>query len=91
MIMYRLSFNEIEAYEVIKITASSIVFINDRGKETMERKYAGYQSWYNTKQEAFDAAVIQLKNKIHGCYERISEYERQKDRLAKSYPEFIIK
>lgn len=89
--MFRQSYGKIEEFEVVKTTASSVVFINLRGKKEMERLYSSYHSWHCVKKDAFDAIILQLKNKINGHYEQITIYERKKDELSKMYPEFTVK
>ena len=79
---YRVKWQEINEYEVVKETPKQIVFLepgwNDKTtfKESREAKKSGYQNWFDTWEQAHDFLVEASKRKIKGLESRIKSEKK---------------
>lgn len=67
--MFRTTYNDkIEAREVVKVTASTVVYIetfrNGSSRETRENRVAEWHSWHGTWEEAHDYLLKQAESKV---------------------------
>ena len=72
--MFRTQFNEIEQFEVVKITNKQVVYIDERGKERHEYKESDWRNWHESKVKALEFLVSSKENEIKKCEERIERY-----------------
>lgn len=76
MKMYRRCFDNIKELEVIKTTDKMVTFINSVGREMKELKESNFVTWHETKEEAHDKIISDIKYKIEHLSKQI-EYNKK--------------
>jgi hypothetical protein len=79
---YKIRFDEIHEYEVIKETKTQLVFINEVGEEKREYKLTSWYSWHDTYEDAKQFLIAEQTNEINKynkqiefCKEKIEKYK----------------
>lgn len=83
--MFRTQFNEIEQFEVVKITNKQVVYIDERGKERHEYKESDWRNWHESKVKALEFLVSSKENEIKKCEERIERLMKERKSLMIQY------
>lgn len=73
MLMYRLRWNQIEAFEVLRTTEKQVVLANKhrRGGEERENKETEYYSWHETWEAAHARLLADAQAKVYGLRKQL--------------------
>jgi len=74
---------EIEEFEVVSETDHFITYIGFGGKSVKERKATSWQTWHETREQAFNFLKEQKEREIEALQSRIQRIQFQLDIIIK--------
>lgn len=86
MYMYRIgTMNDIQKYEVTRVTEKSVFYEAKKGRVLRERTVSDYHRWYSTLEEAVTNLLNYNKAKIDLCKHKLSVFEKDREEIIQKY------